>query len=54
MNKKNISNGKIPDKRIIEQKLRRGEISEAELKKYLDELVDVSDNAEEYVIQTEE
>jgi hypothetical protein len=54
VNKKDIFNDRIPDKRIIEEKVRRGEISEADLKKYLDKLADVSDNAEEYIIQTEE
>lgn len=41
------------DKRIIEKQLSKGTISEEDLKKYLAQLPDVSDNAEEVVINKE-
>ncbi len=42
------------DRRIIERKLLRGQISEKELKKYLSKLPDISDNAEEVLIEMEQ
>jgi hypothetical protein len=42
------------DRRIIERKLLRGQISEKELKKYLSKLPDVADNAERVVITMEQ
>ncbi len=42
------------DRRIIERKLMNGRMSEKELKKYLSKLPDVSENAEEVLIEMEE
>jgi len=42
------------DRRVIERKLLGGQLSEKELKKYLSKLPDVSDNAEEVVIEMEQ
>ena len=53
MKKKKLLDNKIIDKRIIEKKLRTNEITEEQLKEYLDKLPDVSDNAEEFVIELE-
>ncbi|MFB3925895.1 MAG: hypothetical protein ACE14T_07550 [Syntrophales bacterium] len=39
------------DKRIIEKKILGGEISDEELNKYLAELPDMSDHAEEIIIE---
>ena len=44
---------KTMDKRIIENKLRTGEITKEQMKKYLEELPDASDNAEEIFIEIE-
>lgn len=41
------------DRRIIERNLLGGRMSEKELKKYLSKLPDVSDNAEEVIIEME-
>lgn len=41
------------DKRIIEKKLLKGEITEKDLEEYLAQLPDVSDNAEEVWIDFE-
>ena len=46
-------NGNI-DKRIIEKKLSKERISEKNLEGYLAQLPDVSDNAEEIIIDIEE
>ncbi len=51
--KKTGYNGSL-DKRIIEKQLSKGMISEENLKKYLAQLSDVSDNAEEIVINKED
>ena len=53
MKKKESLDEKIMDKRIIEKKLRTEEITKEQLKEYLDKLPDVSDNAEEFVIELE-
>ncbi|MFH1081042.1 MAG: hypothetical protein V1766_12435 [Pseudomonadota bacterium] len=42
------------DRRLLENKLLRGQISEKQLAKYLETLPDVSENAEEVVIAREE
>ncbi len=42
------------DRRIIERKLLGGRLSEKELKKYLSKLPDVSDNAEEIIVEMEQ
>ncbi|MDO9529305.1 MAG: hypothetical protein Q7J27_09110 [Syntrophales bacterium] len=51
--KKTGYNGSL-DKRIIEKQLSKGTISEENLKKYLAQLPDVSDNVKEVVINSEE
>jgi len=51
--KKEPLDDKIIDKRVIEKKLRTGDITEEQLNEYLDKLPDVSDNAEEFVIELE-
>ncbi len=53
MKKKEPLDDKIIDKRVIEKKLRTGDITEEQLNEYLDKLPDVSDNAEEFVIELE-
>ena len=53
MKKKESLDEKIMDKRIIEKKLRTEEITKEQLKEYLDKLPDVSDNAEEFVVELE-
>lgn len=53
MKKKDLLDDKIMDKRIIEKRLRTEEITKEQLKGYLDKLPDVSDNAEEFVIELE-
>ncbi len=42
------------DRRIIERKLLNGRLSEKELKKYISKLPDVSDNAEEIIVEMEQ
>ena len=44
---------KTMDKRIIDNKLRTGEITKEQMKKYLEELPDASDNMEEIFIEIE-
>jgi len=44
---------KTMDRRIIENKLRTGEITKEQMKKYLEELPDASDNVEEIFIEIE-
>ena len=51
--KKTGYNGNL-DKRIIEKQLSKGTISKEKLEKYLAQLPDVSDNAEEVITNTEE
>jgi hypothetical protein len=41
------------DKRVIEKKLIEGEISEKDLEEYLAQLPDLSDNAEEIIVDME-
>jgi hypothetical protein len=48
-----ILNDREIDKRIIEKMIQTGTITEEEIKTYLDSLPDVSDNAEEVVIDME-
>jgi hypothetical protein len=50
MGKKKMGSNDGLDKRIIEKQLSKGKISEKDLKEYLAQLPDVSDNAEEVVI----
>ena len=54
MDKKKFEYDDNMDKRIIEKKILSGEIAEKDLGKYLGELPDVSDNAEEIIIDMEE
>jgi len=51
--KKIFLHDKTMDKRIIENKLRTGEITKEQMKKYLEELPDASDNVEEIFIEIE-
>lgn len=51
MKKKEAEHEVFLDKRIIEQKIMRGEIEKEDLKKYFKSLPDVSENAEEVVIE---
>ena len=53
MNKKTIPYEGNPDKRIIQLRLLKGEITEADLTDYLAALPDVSQNAEEIVVDLE-
>jgi len=50
MGKKKMGSNDGLDKRIIEKQLSKGIISEKDLKEYLAQFPDVSDNAEEVVI----
>lgn len=54
MSRKKIGDNVSLDKRIIEKQLSKGTISEKNLKEYFAQLPDVSDNAKEVVIDTEE
>ncbi len=53
MGKKIFLYDKAMDKRGIDNKLRTGEITKEQMKKYLEELPDTSDNVEEIVIEIE-
>ncbi len=53
MGKKKIVYDGDLDKRMIEKKLTKGDIAENDLEKYLAGLPDVSDNAEEVIIEME-
>lgn len=53
MGEKIFLHDKTMDKRIIENKLRKGEITKEQMKKYLEELPDASDNVEEIFIEIE-
>ena len=53
MGEKIFLHDKTMDKRIIENKLRTGEITKEQMKKYLEELPDASDNVEEIFIEIE-
>jgi hypothetical protein len=53
VNKKTIPYEGNPDKRIIQLRLLKGEITEADLTDYLAALPDTSSNAEEIVIDLE-
>ncbi len=53
MNRKPIPYEGNPDKRIIQLRLLKGEITEADLAGYLAALPDVSHNAEEIVVDLE-
>ena len=50
MKKKEAEHEAVLDKRVVEQKIMKGEITEESLKKYLKSLPDVSGNAEEIVV----
>ena len=50
MKKKQVMNKGEMDKRIIDKKLLCGEMSEKDLENYLKDLPDLSDNAEEIII----
>ena len=54
MGKKKFEYNGTLDKRIIEKKILSGKLAEKDLEKYLAELPDVSDNAEEIIIDIEE
>jgi len=51
MVKTGADTGKDMDKRIIEKKMKKGEMTEKELKAYLKKLPDVSDQAEEATLE---
>ncbi|GAJ02817.1 unnamed protein product [marine sediment metagenome] len=53
MGKKKVGYDGDLDKRIIEKKLFKGNISEKDLEDYFAQLPDVSDNAEEIIIDLE-
>ncbi len=53
MGEKIFLHDKTMDKRIIDNKLRTGEITKEQMKKYLEELPDASDNVEEIFIEIE-
>ena len=54
MGKKKVGYDGNLDKRIIEKKLSKRTVSEKDLEGYLAQLPDVSDNAEEIIIDIEE
>jgi len=54
MDKKKVGYNGDLDKRIIGKTLLKGKISEKDLEEYLAQLPDVSDNAEEIIIDIEE
>jgi uncharacterized protein (DUF927 family) len=51
MVKSGTENGKEMDKRIIEKKLKKGEMTEKELKAYLKKLPDLSDYVEDAKVE---
>ena len=54
MNKKPVFYPVNLDKRIIEKRIRTGEITEDDLKEYLNSLTDVASNAEDLTVMLEE
>ncbi|MBN2515127.1 MAG: hypothetical protein JXC33_03735 [Deltaproteobacteria bacterium] len=51
MEKKIILDEKTMDKRIIEKMIQAGNITEEEIKTYLESLPDLSENAEEIIVE---
>jgi hypothetical protein len=51
--KKIMLDDKMMDKRIIEKMIQTGKITEEEIKTYLERLPDVSENAEEIIVDME-